>query len=85
MGRLGVEDPRKNLVGFKVTDHELLLLDMLSDLYGSRSAMIRNVLFNFALQLDPLKVKKYWDTVKFDGLKKKVREEENLKKEVHTP
>ncbi len=85
MGRYGVEDPRKNLVGFKVTDHELLLLDMLSDLYGSRSAMIRKIIFDFALQLDPQKVKTHWDEVKFDGLKKKVREEENLKKEGNTP
>lgn len=71
-GRYGVEDPRKNHITFKVSDHELLLLDMLSDLYGSRSAMIRAILFDFALELDPEKVKANWDVVKFDGVRRQI-------------
>ncbi|MBA7679760.1 hypothetical protein ES703_88063 [subsurface metagenome] len=71
-GRYGVEDPRKNHITFKVSDHELLLLDMLSDPYESRSAMIRSILFDFALELDPEKVKANWDEVKFDGVRRKV-------------
>jgi len=74
MGRYGKEDPRRNVVSFKVTDHELLLLNMVSDLFKSRSEMIRKLIFDFVFRLDPEKVKANWDKLKFDGLRRKVKE-----------
>jgi len=73
MGRYSKEDPRRNVVSFKVTDHELLLLNMVSDLFKSRSEMIRKLIFDFVFQLDPEKVKVNWDKLKFDSLRRKVK------------
>jgi len=72
-GRLGVADPRKNLVTFKVTNGELECLKIVSELFESRSEMIRIVLFDFAFALPPEKAKDLLDPESFERLKDKIR------------
>jgi len=73
MGRYRIDFPKKNVVTFKVTDHELLLLDMAAgSLFKSRSEMIRKLIFDFIFELDPEKIKDNWDRLRFTTLKKKV-------------
>ena len=76
-GRHGVENPRRNLIPFKVTDPELIILDIASELFESRSEMIRILLFDFVFQLDPERVKEYMKPEQFKILCEKIFDEQN--------
>lgn len=71
-GRLGVEDPRRNVITFKVTDHEKLLLEIASSEFENRSEMIRSLVFDYALALDPEEILYLIDEESFKRLKNKV-------------
>lgn len=71
-GRLGVEDPKRNVITFKVTDHEKLLLEIASSEFESRSEMIRSLVFDYALALDPEKILYLIDEESFRRLKEKI-------------
>jgi len=71
-GRFGVEDPRRNIITFKVTDHEKLLLDIASYNFNSRSEMIRVLILDFALAIDPIKVLHLIDPEHLERLKEKI-------------
>jgi|GEM_PF-5372887 len=74
-GRCGVENPRRNVITFKVTDDEDMFLDTVSDIFESRSDMIRTILFDFAFALDPEKIKEYINPEAFERLKSKAQVE----------
>lgn len=71
-GRLGVEDPRRNIINFKTTDFEKEVLDMVSPIFESRSDMIRTLIFDFALGLDPEEVKHLFDPETLKRLQEKI-------------
>lgn len=71
-GRLGVEDPRHNVINFRITDFEKEVLDMVSPIFESRSDMIRTLIFDFALELDPEEVKELFDPEILQRLKEKI-------------
>ena len=75
-GRLGVADPRKNIVTFKITNDELEFLNIVSESFESRSEMIRIVLFDFAFALSPEKVKDLLDPETFERLKGNIQHSE---------
>jgi hypothetical protein len=71
-GRLGVEDPRRNIITFKTTDFEKEVLDMVSPIFESRSDMIRTLIFDFALGLDPEEVKDMFDPETLQRLQERI-------------
>lgn len=82
-GRLGVEDPRHNIITFKTTDFEKDVLDMVAPIFESRSDMIRTLIFDFALELDPEEVKHLFDPEILQRLQERIMvansEEESVK------
>lgn len=71
-GRLGVEDPRHNIITFKTTDFEKEVLNMISPIFESRSDMIRTLIFDFALELNPEEVKELFDPETLQRLQEKI-------------
>lgn len=72
-GRYGVDNPKKNIVTFKVTDDELFVLDTVSEIFDSRSDMIRTVLFDFALELNPEEVKEHINKKAIEQIRRKLK------------
>ena len=76
-GRHGVENPKRNIITFKVSDDEQIILDVASNIFENRSEMIRTLLFDFIFALDPLKMKEFIDPEHFERLKSKIYEEQD--------
>lgn len=74
MGRYGVEYPRKHLINFKVNDHELRMLELMEQAFANRSEMIRTILFEYALAIDPEEVRELVDRNTLERLKQRVKE-----------
>jgi len=77
-GRHGVENPKRNIINFKVSDNELIVLDIASNIFENRSEMIRTLLFDFIFALDPLKIKDFVDPEHFERLKSKIYDEDEI-------
>ena len=69
---MGVEDPRHNVINFRITDFEKEVLNMISPIFESRSDMIRTLIFDFALELDPEEVKELFDSEILQRLQEKI-------------
>lgn len=73
MGRYRTEEPRRNILGIRLTDKEMLLIEYLAKELGTdKSGAVREIIFKFAFKLDPVKVKKLWKQLEFEELAENV-------------